>query len=134
MCSASRACISVVVLVRLAITIEMPIELPMLRTRVSMAVPLLRNSPGSVANATVESGTNTRPRPAPWMMPVTTMVRVDVSVVKPDHLVERRRRQRQAAEHQVRASTNLSSRPTAIIAISVPTPREPSTKPAVRIG
>ena len=83
MCSASRACISVVVLVRLAITIEMPIELPMLRTSVSIAVPLLRSSPGSVANATVDSGTNTRPRPAPWMMPVTTMVRVEVSVVKP---------------------------------------------------
>ena len=67
MCSASRACISVVVLVRLAITIEMPIELPMLRTSVSIDGAAGAQMAGSVANATVLSGTNTRPRPKPWM-------------------------------------------------------------------
>ena len=43
----------IVVLVSCAITIEMPIELPMLRTRVRIAVPSVRRWPGSVANATV---------------------------------------------------------------------------------
>ena len=60
-CSASRACISVVLLVRLAITIEMPIELPMLRTSVRIGgAARCADAPGSVANATVLSGTNTQ--------------------------------------------------------------------------
>ena len=58
----------IVVLVSCAITIEMPIELPMLRTSVRIAVPSVRRWPGSVVNATVLSGTNTRPRPKPWTM------------------------------------------------------------------
>ena len=56
---------AVVVLVSCAITIEMPIELPMLRTSVRIAVPSVRRWPGSVANATVLNGTKTRPSAEP---------------------------------------------------------------------
>ncbi len=49
-----------------AITSEMPIELATLRIRVSIEVPSVRRWLGSVRNATVDSGTNTRPKPKPW--------------------------------------------------------------------
>ena len=49
----------------------MPIELATLRIRVSIEVPSVRRWLGSVRNATVESGTNTRPKPKPWMMLIT---------------------------------------------------------------
>ena len=49
-------------LVRLAITIEMPIELPTLRTSVSIDGAVGAQLRGaSVRNATVVSGTNTKP-------------------------------------------------------------------------
>ena len=82
-CSTSRACISVVLLVRLAITIEMPIDEPMLRTSVKIEVPLLRRWLGRVKKAAVVIGTNNRPRPMPWTMLVTTMVRWVTSSEKP---------------------------------------------------
>ncbi len=59
---------------RLAITIEMPIDEPILRTSVVMAVPPVRRLFGSVLKATVEIGTNSRPSPTPWIMLMTTMV------------------------------------------------------------
>ena len=40
----------IVLLVRLAITMETPIELPRLRINVHMAVPCVRNAAGNVAN------------------------------------------------------------------------------------
>ena len=45
--SVSRACISVVLLVRLAITMEMPIDEPMLRTSVVIEVAPLRSDPAA---------------------------------------------------------------------------------------
>ena len=84
MCSASRACISLVLLVRKAIAIEMPIAEPRLRISVSDArCRWCADAPGRVANDTVLSDTNTRPMPMPWMMPVTTIMLVEVFVVKP---------------------------------------------------
>ena len=47
---------------------EMPIELATLRISVSIEVPSVRKWFGSVRNATVDSGTNTRPKPKPWTM------------------------------------------------------------------
>ncbi len=81
--SASRACISMVLSVRLAITMEMPIDEPILRTSVRIEVPLLRRCPGSVRNAAVVIGTNNRPRPMPCTTLVTTMVRCVTSSEKP---------------------------------------------------
>ena len=72
-----------VLLVSWAITIEMPIELPMLRIRRQEAVASVRNSPGSVAKATVFSGTKTKPRPKPWTMPDTMIVLAEVFGEKP---------------------------------------------------
>ena len=72
-----------VLLVRLAITMEMPTDEPILRTSVRMAVPPVRRWCGSVENAAVVIGTNSRPRPTPWMMLVTTIVCCVVSSEKP---------------------------------------------------
>ena len=46
----------------------MPIELATLRNSVSIEVPSVRRWSGSVRNATVDSGTNTSPKPKPWMI------------------------------------------------------------------
>ena len=54
-------------------TTEMPIELATLRIRVSIEVPSVRRWLGSVRNATVLSGTNTRPKPKPCAMLTTTI-------------------------------------------------------------
>jgi hypothetical protein len=62
----------------LAITTEMPMELATLRIKVSMDVPSVRNSLGSVRNATVLSGTNTSPSPKPCATLITTMVQTPV--------------------------------------------------------
>ncbi len=48
----------------------MPIDEPIFRTRLNMLAASVRYCTGSVAKATVDSGTNTRPRPSPWTMPV----------------------------------------------------------------
>ena len=53
-------------LVSWAMTIEMPTDEPMLRISVHSAAPSVRNALGSVAKATVLSGTKTKPRPTPW--------------------------------------------------------------------
>jgi hypothetical protein len=82
-CSLNRACISVVLLVRLAITIDMPIEEPILRVSVVMAVAPVRRWLGKVANATVEIGTNNSPSPMPCTMLVTTIVVFVTSSEKP---------------------------------------------------
>ena len=64
-------------------TMEMPIELATLRIRVSIEVPSVRRWLGSVRNATVDSGTNTRPKPKPWMMLTTTISVTPVWSVQP---------------------------------------------------
>ena len=53
------------------VTIEMPIDEPMLRTRLNRLAASVRKRASSVAKATVDSGTKTRPRPSPWMTPVS---------------------------------------------------------------
>ena len=122
--STSRACVSVDFCVSSAITTEMPTELPMLRTSVRIALPSVRRCPGRVANATVLSGTNTKPTPNPWITPTTTMVDAAGVIGEIGHLVERVGGEQPCrAITSVRASTSFISRPTAIIAISVPTPR-----------
>ena len=60
-------------------TIEMPIELPMLRISVHSAVPFVRRSHGSVAKAIVFSGTKMKPSPKPWARDDVQIVRADVS-------------------------------------------------------
>jgi hypothetical protein len=54
-----------------------------LRINVSSAAPLVRKWLGNVANETVLSETKISPIPMPWMMPVTTIIVMDVLVVKP---------------------------------------------------
>ena len=51
----------------------MPIEEATFRIRVSIEVPSVRRWLGSVRNATVESGTNTRPKPNPCTMLIVTI-------------------------------------------------------------
>ena len=83
-----------------AITMEIPIELATLRIRVSIAVPSVRKWLGSVKNATVESGTKTRPNPKPWMMLQVTISRTPVWSVHPSHDEQRDCRQQKPADDQ----------------------------------
>ena len=71
-----------VLLVRLAMTMETPIELPRLRISVHMAVPCVRKATGTVESAIMFSGTNINPSPKPCSMLTHTIVRVAVSGVK----------------------------------------------------
>ena len=62
---------------------EMPIELATLRNSVSIEVPSVRRWSGSVRKATVDSGTNTSPKPKPWMMLIVMISGTPVWSVQP---------------------------------------------------
>ena len=59
----------------------MPILLPILRIRLYVAVPSARNAGVSVEKVSALSGTNTRPRPKPWITPGQTMSDADSTIV-----------------------------------------------------
>src|SRR5260221_170319 len=63
-------------------TTEMPMEEATLRIRVSIEVPSVRRWLGSVRNATVLSGTNTRPKPNPCAIETTTISGTPVGSVR----------------------------------------------------
>ncbi len=54
-------------------TSEMPMLLPMLRTRLKRAVPCARMAGLKVAKVAVLKGTNTSPMPMPWITPGHTI-------------------------------------------------------------
>ena len=64
----STECSTWVFCVIKASKIEMPIDMPMLRTRVRNDVPSYRSCGASVAKATTFSGTKMKPTPAPWII------------------------------------------------------------------
>ena len=70
--------------VSMTVTAEMPIDEPMLRTRLNSAVASVRKRASSVAKATVDSGTNTSPSPSPWMIPELRISVASICGVKPD--------------------------------------------------
>ena len=55
----------------------------MLRTRLNSAAASARNRGSSVAKASVDSGTKTRPRPSPCTTPETTSGRQSIAGEKP---------------------------------------------------
>jgi len=67
----------------IAITTEMPIELPTLRIRLKIAEPSVRRCTGKVAKAMVESGTKTKPRPKPCTSPVQITGPISIWSEKP---------------------------------------------------
>ena len=62
---------------------ETPIAAPMLRTRLNSEAPSVRRLGASVANASICSGVNTRPSPAPWIDDGDDQSRCDTSGVQP---------------------------------------------------
>ena len=94
----------------------------------------MRKWPGKVRNATVDSGTNTRPKPKPCMMLTVMISGTPVWSVQPviwnsDNAVSD-----SPTTIKVRASIKRNSRPTSIIATNVPQPRVARRTPAVMIG
>ena len=132
--SASAACPAWVFCASSATMAEMPMLAPMLRIRLNSAAPSLRKCGARVENATVDSGTKTKPRPSPWTMPVRVMSQVLVSRLNcviscmasavsamPSRICQRR-------------SMRGPMRPTANIAAIVPTPRGTSSVPTSITG
>jgi len=62
-------------------TSEMPMLLPMLRTKLKRAVPCARIAGLRVANVAALKGTNTSPMPIPWITPGQMMSLLDSSIV-----------------------------------------------------
>ena len=59
------------------------IDDPIFRVRLKSAVASVRCMGGSVAKATVDSGTKTRPRPRPWTIPLSMMSALSIWGEKP---------------------------------------------------
>src|SRR6185312_16115101 len=79
-CSTSWLWNMVVMLVRRAMTTEMPTDEPMLRISVHSAAPSVRSAAGRVAKAIVFSGTKMKPSPNPWTIELIAMVSAETSV------------------------------------------------------
>jgi hypothetical protein len=71
--SVNSACAMTVLRTSRVCTSEMPMLLPMLRTRLKRAVPCARISGLKVAKVAALNGTNTNPTPIPWITPGHTM-------------------------------------------------------------
>ena len=94
----------------------------------------MRCSGASVAKVTVLSGTNRKPRPAPWIKPLPMIVVCDTSGVQPvmSYIAQAVSARPNASRRRV--STRPISRPTTNMAAIVPMPRGPMTRPAVTTG
>ena len=118
----------------MTVTTEMPMDEPMLRTRLNRLVASARKRASSVANATVDSGTKTRPSPIPctspeWMIGPAPICGENPVIMSSDRIVSA-----SPATTSSRASTIRTSRPTRIIDSIVPTPRGAITRPVVIVG
>ena len=80
------------------------------------------------------NGTKTRPVPMPWMKPETITSRSFIPSVKPDMMCSENAAMEKPTKISRRASTDLISRPTTIIEISVPMPRGAVTSPVSTTG
>jgi len=105
-----------------------------LRTRLNRLVASVRKRGSSVENATVDSGTNTRPSPSPWRIPVSITRLASICGVKPLIIWSDRAVSTRPASTRARGSIERTSRPTRIIDIMVPTPRGAITRPVVIVG
>ena len=133
-CSASTAWFARALCESAEITTEMPTLLPMLRTRLNIAAPSLRSRGASEAKVTVVSGGNTKPMPSPCTTPVTAISRGVTSVSKAVIACSDTAHRPSPNRISRRGSTRSPSRPTAIIASAVPTPRGASSSPVSNTG
>ena len=108
--------------------------LPILRTRLYIAVPSARISGDSVANVAALRGTNTRPRPMPWMMPFHTTVLGTRSSVKLAICHSENAVIEKPTPSRMRVSILPVSLPTISIASIVPSPLGAVTMPAIAAG
>ena len=68
---------------RSAVTTEMPIELPMFRSRLNRPAASVRSIGSRVEKVIVLSGTKMKPKPRPWMTPLVMIACWSVSRLKP---------------------------------------------------
>ncbi len=99
-----------------------------------MAVPSARSSGASVENVSALSGTNTSPRPKPWMMPGQTISDTDSTTVYCIICHSAKAEIRKPANSSTRASIRLSSRPASSMESMVPAPLGAVTSPVVATG
>ena len=99
-----------------------------------MAVPSARMSGASVAKVAVLSGTNTSPRPMPWMMPGQTMSLRDSTSVYWLICHSENAVSAKPAVSSRRTSTLPTSLPTTSMASMVPRPLGAVTRPASAAG
>ena len=115
-------------------TTDTPMLMPMLRIRLYSEVPSLRSVGASVENVTVDSGTNRKPSPRPWTMPVRTMSQPLMSrskcVISHCEIAV----SASPTSSCRRTSTRPDRRPTTSIANIVPTPRGASSSPTSTTG
>ena len=109
--------------------------MPMLRNRLSSAVPSVRSVGSSVAKAITCNGRNTKPKPTPWMMALVTTSAFRHGRRPAGHLPHRlQARMATPIAISRRPSTRSARRPAITIAAIVPMPRGAMTSPAASTG